>query len=197
MPMTTLDGRAFGKFVAAGTYFLGKYRDVLNDLNVFPVPTARAALREAAAVRDGPVSVVAAAVAKGSLLGAWGNSGVILSQMFRGFAHFVRHRESIDTFQLAVAMKDALRDLLAPHGDSLIVAGSRPMLKVHVHTGRPADLSLAADEPGIASLYYGEKQKERDAQRYAAELGDRFDGVTVEYYFGGQTDNEYWVSFER
>jgi hypothetical protein len=46
------------------------------------------------------------------------------------------------------------------------------------------------------TLYYGGKQKERDAERCAAELGARFAGVTVEYYYGGQADNEYWVSFE-
>ena len=38
MAVTHLDGRAFEKFIAAGTYFLRKYRGVLNDLNVFPVP---------------------------------------------------------------------------------------------------------------------------------------------------------------
>jgi hypothetical protein len=118
MAMTTLDGRAFGKFVAAGTYFLRKYRSVVNDLNVFPVPdgdtgsnlylTARAALREAAGKRGQPLSAVAAAVAQGSLYGARGNSGVILSQMFRGFAHAVRHRDAIDTFGLAMAMNDAV-----------------------------------------------------------------------------------------
>jgi DAK2 domain fusion protein YloV len=118
MAVTTLDGRAFGKFVAAGTYFLRKYRGVLNDLNVFPVPdgdtgsnmylTARAALREAHKVRNAPLSTVAAAAAQGSLLGARGNSGVILSQMLRGFAHTVRHRDAIDTFQCSVAMKDAV-----------------------------------------------------------------------------------------
>jgi DAK2 domain fusion protein YloV len=452
---------------------------------------------------------VAAAAAQGSLLGARGNSGVILSQMFRGFAHNVRRRESIDAFQLAVALNDAvaasraaltkpvegtiitvaqvaateayrlalketdlyrlmsgvvraandalertpeqlpalaeagvvdagaagfcyfiegalrflpagavratafprrplrsrvftqqqvvgeyrfctefvltdarveahaLRDLLEPHGNSLIVAGSRPTLKVHVHTGRPEDVqtlaarhgtltrlkiedmaqqhrllvvdvapqafgvaavvpgegferiarelgadvtipmphganpsvqellvgvnatltsrvyllandpnvalaarevdaltekdvtvvptrdivrglaallalggrdavpaagaleaaiasvgaaavffagtgapaalvdgrpvtapslgevltavveSLSAGEPGTATLYYGAKQKEHDAERYAAELGARFAGVTVEYYYGGQADREYWVAFER
>ncbi|HEY5349634.1 MAG TPA: DAK2 domain-containing protein, partial [Candidatus Lustribacter sp.] len=116
--MTTLDGRAFGKLVAAGTYFLRKYRDVLNDLNVFPVPdgdtgsnmylTARAALREAAAVRNAPLSVVAAAMAQGSLFGARGNSGVILSQLFGGFAQHVRGRESVDTRQFAAATKAAV-----------------------------------------------------------------------------------------
>jgi hypothetical protein len=118
MAVTTLDGRAFEKFVAAGTYFLRKYRGVLNDLNVFPVPdgdtgsnmflTAKAALREARTVRDQPLAAVAAAAAHGSLLGARGNSGVILSQMLRGFAHSVRHREAIDTFQLSLAMREAV-----------------------------------------------------------------------------------------
>jgi DAK2 domain fusion protein YloV len=118
--VTSLDGRAFEKFFAAGTYFLRKYRGVLNDLNVFPVPdgdtgsnmylTAKAALREAqrVAAPGVPLHVVAEAAAHGSLLGARGNSGVILSQLLRGFAHNVRHRSAIDTFQLAIAMKDAV-----------------------------------------------------------------------------------------
>jgi DAK2 domain fusion protein YloV len=118
MAVTQLDGRAFEKFVAAGTYFLRKYRGVLDDLNVFPVPdgdtgsnmflTAKAALTEASKVRTGTLAIVAAAAAKGSLLGARGNSGVILSQMLRGFAHSVRHRTSIDTFQLSLGMREAV-----------------------------------------------------------------------------------------
>ena len=118
MAVTQLDGRAFEKFVAAGTYFLRKYRGVLNDLNVFPVPdgdtgsnmflTAKSALIEAHKVRGDVLSVVAAAAANGSLLGARGNSGVILSQMLRGFAHSVRHRDTIDTFQLSLGMKEAV-----------------------------------------------------------------------------------------
>ena len=139
MAVTQLDGRAFEKFVAAGTYFLRKYRGVLNDLNVFPVPdgdtgsnmylTARAALREAHPVREGTLSVVAAAAANGSLLGARGNSGVILSQMLRGFAHSVRHREAIDTFQLSLAMREAVAAARAAltkpvEGTILSVAGA-------------------------------------------------------------------------
>lgn len=118
MAVTSLDGRAFEKFVAAGTYFLRKYRGVLDDLNVFPVPdgdtgsnmylTAKSALDAARKVCREPLHVVALAAANGSLLGARGNSGVILSQMLRGFAHNVRHRDAIDTFGVAVAMKDAV-----------------------------------------------------------------------------------------
>jgi len=139
MAVTQLDGRAFEKFVAAGTYFLRKYRGVLNDLNVFPVPdgdtgsnmylTARAALHDARPVRAGTLSVVAAAAAHGSLLGARGNSGVILSQMLRGFAHSVRHRDTIDTFQLSLAMREAVAAARAAltkpvEGTILSVAGA-------------------------------------------------------------------------
>lgn len=118
LTVTTLDGQGFSRFVAAGTYFLKKYRSVLDDLNVFPVPdgdtgsnlylTVKAALLEAARVRDQPLGVVAAAAASGGLLGARGNSGVIFSQMLRGFAHSVRHRERIDTLELAEAMREAV-----------------------------------------------------------------------------------------
>jgi uncharacterized protein len=116
--VTSLDGRAYAKFLAAGTYFLRKYRSVLNDLNVFPVPdgdtgtnmylTVRSAMLEASKVGGTNLAEVAAAAAQGSLMGARGNSGVIISQMLRGFAHHVRHRSEIDTFVLATAMREAV-----------------------------------------------------------------------------------------
>ncbi|HEY5425076.1 MAG TPA: DAK2 domain-containing protein, partial [Candidatus Tumulicola sp.] len=118
MDVIALDGRGYAKFLAAGTYFLRKYRQVLNDLNVFPVPdgdtgtnmylTLRAATLETAKLRDdAPLSEVAAQAAQGSLMGARGNSGVIVSQMLRGFAHHVRNRSEIDTFVLATGMRAA------------------------------------------------------------------------------------------
>lgn len=119
MDVTTLDGRAYAKFITAGSYFLRKYRQVLNDLNVFPVPdgdtgtnmylTCRQAALEAGKVQDGPLSEVAAAAARGALMGARGNSGVIISQMLRGFAHHVRHRTEIDTFMLATGMREGVQ----------------------------------------------------------------------------------------
>ncbi|MBC5816415.1 MAG: DAK2 domain-containing protein [Candidatus Eremiobacteraeota bacterium] len=118
MDITALDGRGYAKFVIAGTYFLKKYRSVLNDLNVFPVPdgdtgtnmylTVRSAALEAGKCRSANLAEVAAAAAQGSLMGARGNSGVIISQMLRGFAHHVRHRSEIDTFTLATGMREAV-----------------------------------------------------------------------------------------
>jgi DAK2 domain fusion protein YloV len=119
MDVTALDGRAYAKFITAGSYFLRKYRQVLNDLNVFPVPdgdtgtnmylTCRQAALEVGKVHDQSLSEVAAAAAEGALMGARGNSGVIISQMLRGFAHHVRHRSEIDTFVLATGMREAVQ----------------------------------------------------------------------------------------
>jgi uncharacterized protein len=113
-----LDGRGFAKFLAAGAYFLRKYRTVLNDLNVFPVPdgdtgtnmylTLRSASLAAGHGHGEPLGKVAARAAEGSLMGARGNSGVITSQMLRGFAHHVRNRSEIDTFMLATGMREGV-----------------------------------------------------------------------------------------
>jgi DAK2 domain fusion protein YloV len=117
--VTTCDGKRFSDFLVSGTYFLRMYRTIINDLNVFPVPdgdtgtnmflTVRSAMIEARKQRSNDLSNVAAAAAQGSLMGARGNSGVIISQMFRGFAHSVRHWESIGTVDFASAMGEAVQ----------------------------------------------------------------------------------------
>lgn len=137
--VTTCDGRRFSDFVVAGTYFLRKYRTVINDLNVFPVPdgdtgtnmffTVRSAMIEARKARTDDLSKVAAAAAQGALMGARGNSGVIISQMFRGFAHAVRHKEFVRTIEFSSALGEAVqaarRALLKPvEGTILSVAAA-------------------------------------------------------------------------
>ncbi|MBV8726493.1 MAG: DAK2 domain-containing protein, partial [Candidatus Eremiobacteraeota bacterium] len=79
MDVRVLDGQGYAKFIVAGTYFLKKYRGVLNDLNVFPVPdgdtgtnmflTVRSAALQASRARDQGLAEVAAAAAEGSLMG--------------------------------------------------------------------------------------------------------------------------------
>ena len=89
-----------------------------DRMPVFPVPdgdtgtnmylTVRSAMLEAGKLNTRNLAEVAAAAAQGSLMGARGNSGVIISQMLRGFAHHVRHRSEIDTFVLATAMREGV-----------------------------------------------------------------------------------------
>jgi DAK2 domain fusion protein YloV len=166
--VTALDGRAFGKFVAAGTYFLRKYRGVLDDLNVFPVPdgdtgsnmylTARSALAELPKVRGGPLSAVAEAIAQGSLLGARGNSGVIFSQMLRGFAHNVRHRPAIDTLDLALAMREAV----AAARSALMKPVEGTILSVATAAAEAA-FTLSAHEPDMVRIAGGIVRAAADA----------------------------------
>ncbi len=109
----------FADFVVAGTYFLRKYRSVINDLNVFPVPdgdtgtnmlfTVRSAMLAARRAPSHRLADVAAAAAQGALMGARGNSGVIMSQMFRGFAQSVRDRDFIETCDLPQALQAAVQ----------------------------------------------------------------------------------------
>jgi uncharacterized protein len=157
--VTRCGGRAFFRFLVAGTSFLRKYRSVVNDLNVFPVPdgdtgtnmylTVRSAMLEARRSLTDDLAAVAAAAATGSLMGARGNSGVIISQMFRGFAHAVRHRQSIETRDLASAMQDgvhaARQALLKPvEGTILSVAAA----------AANAAFRAAASEPDFFSVLH-------------------------------------------
>ncbi|MGH2535018.1 MAG: DAK2 domain-containing protein [Thermomicrobiales bacterium] len=114
------DGQALLVGLTAATDWLTANRDHVNALNVFPVPdgdtgtnmalTMRAALDEALKLpaddRD-DAGQVAAKAAHGALMGARGNSGVILSQVFRGFARVIAGREEIDGRDLACALDSA------------------------------------------------------------------------------------------
>jgi hypothetical protein len=97
--------------IAAGYAWLERHKEIVNALNVFPVPdgdtgtnmflTMRAAWREIDHSEDDDISHIAQAVAQGALMGARGNSGVILSQILRGMAHAFRHKPAITAHDLA------------------------------------------------------------------------------------------------
>lgn len=105
--------------IQAAASWLDVNKEGVDALNVFPVPdgdtgtnmylTLQAAVREVEKVRDNSVSRVADAAAQGSLMGARGNSGVILSQFFRGFARAISGKESIDATWLAKGFNGAVR----------------------------------------------------------------------------------------
>ena len=120
----------------AGAEALSQQADALNAINVFPVPdgdtgtnmslTMRAALDEMQ--RSGPdgVAAVASAAAHGALMGAKGNSGVILSQIVDGFSAAFRGREAVDAGALAAALErgrqEAYRVISAPREGTILTA---------------------------------------------------------------------------
>ncbi|MCR4401919.1 MAG: DAK2 domain-containing protein [Firmicutes bacterium] len=112
-----LDAGDLARAIAAGTEWLGANKEFVNSLNVFPVPdgdtgtnmhlTLLSAVREAEKAGGTTLSEVADAAAMGSLMGARGNSGVILSQLLRGFAKGVEGKAQLRAQDLAQALQSA------------------------------------------------------------------------------------------
>lgn len=102
--------------IISGANNLENNKGPINALNVFPVPdgdtgtnmslTMQSAVREIKAARDSAVHTVAEAASNGSLMGARGNSGVILSQIWRGFAKALKNQETVDSKALANALTE-------------------------------------------------------------------------------------------
>lgn len=110
-----IDGLVFKEMVIAGTAMLEKNRELIDALNVFPVPdgdtgtnmslTMKSTIKEINGHDQTSVGLVAEAVAKGALKGARGNSGVILSQVWRGFARALEGADVLTPVLFAQALK--------------------------------------------------------------------------------------------
>ena len=110
------DGKAFRDALGAGMVWLERHIDLVNSLNVYPVPdgdtgtnmflTMQAALKETASLPHLTVSTVAQAVAHGALMGARGNSGVILSQLLRGMSKVLVDAEELTPLAFAKALEE-------------------------------------------------------------------------------------------
>ncbi len=113
----TCDGAQLRRLAQAGLAWLEQNVPHVNALNVFPVPdgdtgtnmfhTMRAAVDRAAETETDHAGVVASALSHGALMGARGNSGVILSQIWRGLANNIKDKPSIGPLDLAAALKEA------------------------------------------------------------------------------------------
>lgn len=118
METTTINARLCAKMFLAGAKNLEANKEWINELNVFPVPdgdtgtnmtmTIMSAAREVAALEEPDMKTLAKAISSGSLRGARGNSGVILSQLFRGFTKGIRDYDEIDAVILANAFQKAV-----------------------------------------------------------------------------------------
>jgi len=115
--LTFIDGTMLKKAFIAAANFLEKNKEEVNSLNVFPVPdgdtgtnmhlTIKSAVNQVLKVDDSSVGKIALAASNGSLMGARGNSGVILSQLFRGFANSLKGKDTADVVDIANAFKQA------------------------------------------------------------------------------------------
>ena len=117
MVINTIDASMLKKMFLAGSQRLDSKKEWINELNVFPVPdgdtgtnmtmTIMSAAREVQAIENPTMENLSKAISQGALRGARGNSGVILSQLFRGFCKEIKEAEYIDAHILAMALDHA------------------------------------------------------------------------------------------
>lgn len=118
MGLNTIDAKMLAKMFLAGAKNLENKKEWINELNVFPVPdgdtgtnmsmTIMSAAKEVAAIESPDMVSLAKAISSGSLRGARGNSGVILSQLFRGFTKVIREYDNVNVAILASACDKAV-----------------------------------------------------------------------------------------
>lgn len=115
--MEFLDGQGLIKAIHYAAAYLETNKEEVNRLNVFPVPdgdtgtnmslTIHSAAKNASSADGQSVEVVAKAISSGALMGARGNSGVVLSQLLRGFYEGCKNRKTLSVSQLAGCMKSS------------------------------------------------------------------------------------------
>lgn len=118
MNIKTIDASVIQKCFLAGANAIDAQKEVINDLNVFPVPdgdtgtnmtmTIMSAAKEVASLDNPDMKSLCKAISGGSLRGARGNSGVILSQLLRGFTKEIAKEDEVDVDLLARAMERAV-----------------------------------------------------------------------------------------
>src|SRR5438105_3285173 len=184
-----VDGPLFKRALLGSLSWLGANHEEVNRLNVFPVPdgdtgtnmllTLQSAGEDIRESEAREISKIAALAAHGSLMGARGNSGVILSQIFRGFAKHVQGRQQLTPAEPAAAKAGAaqaalelpeegwgycteflieggdmdvekIREEIAAMGNSALIVGDPDLIRVHVHTNEPTKVLAYAS--GIGNL---------------------------------------------
>ncbi|WP_069840338.1 DAK2 domain-containing protein [Bacillus sp. F56] len=115
MSIRTLDGRTFAEMIHAGAQNLSQNASAVDALNVFPVPdgdtgtnmnlSMTSGAREVEQMDTDDIGKVGSALSKGLLMGARGNSGVILSQLFRGFSKSIESKKEINSLEFAAALQ--------------------------------------------------------------------------------------------
>lgn len=138
MATKTINVDMLAKMFLAGAQNIEGKKEFINELNVFPVPdgdtgtnmslTIMAAAKEVAALDKPVMKDLAKAISSGSLRGARGNSGVILSQLLRGFTKAIREEKEIDTIALAAACtrakETAYKAVMKPKEGTILTVAS-------------------------------------------------------------------------
>ncbi len=167
MNLTNINGKLFKKMIIAAYNELNANKQLLDSLNVFPVPdgdtgtnmslTMLAAAKEVEKLENPNVYEVAKAASNGSLRGARGNSGVILSQLFRGFAKGLEGKQAINADDLAFAFikasETAYKAVMKPkEGTILTIAAAISEKAIECSYGTDNIVQICQDVLGYANI---------------------------------------------
>lgn len=168
MGLNVIDAKMLSKMFLAGAKNLEHKKEWINELNVFPVPdgdtgtnmsmTIMSAAKEVAAIAEPDMVSLAKAISSGSLRGARGNSGVILSQLFRGFTKVIREYDEINVAILASACEKAVetayKAVMKPKEGTILTVAKGAAKRAN-------DLAMAGEKD--LEVFIGEIIKEADA----------------------------------
>jgi len=166
--LNVIDAKMLSKMFLAGAKNLEHKKEWINELNVFPVPdgdtgtnmsmTILSAAKEVAAIEKPDMVSLAKAISSGSLRGARGNSGVILSQLFRGFTKVIKEYDEINVAILASAcdkaVETAYKAVMKPKEGTILTVAKGAAKRAN-------DLAMAGEKD--LEVFIGEIIKEADA----------------------------------
>lgn len=160
MEITSINTEVLSKMFLAGAKNLDAKKEWINELNVFPVPdgdtgtnmsmTIMSAAREVSALENPTMAQLSKAISSGSLRGARGNSGVILSQLFRGFCKVIASYDEVtvsvlsDAFQKAV--ETAYKAVMKPKEGTILTVAKGAADKALEMVDETEDLVVFCDE---------------------------------------------------
>lgn len=167
MGLNVIDAKMFSRMFLAGAKNLEQKKEWINELNVFPVPdgdtgtnmsmTIMSAAKEVAAIGKPDMASLAKAISTGSLRGARGNSGVILSQLFRGFAKVIKEYDEINVAIFASAcdkaVETAYKAVMKPKEGTILTVAKGAAKRAN-------DLAMAGEKD--LEVFIGEVIKEAE-----------------------------------
>jgi uncharacterized protein len=154
--ITKLDGKRFAEMILAGASHLSNNAKMVDALNVFPVPDGDTGTNMNLSMTSGAKEVksnvsdhigkVGVALSKGLLMGARGNSGVILSQIFRGFSKSIEKLDSISSIEFANAMEagveTAYKAVMKPVEGTILTVAKDAAKKAVAESKKQPDITL-------------------------------------------------------
>ncbi|SET00474.1 DAK2 domain-containing protein [[Clostridium] polysaccharolyticum] len=160
MAIKLIDAPLLQKAFLAGAKSIELKKDYINELNVFPVPdgdtgtnmtlTIMSAAKEVNNIDNPTIVNIAKAISSGSLRGARGNSGVILSQLFRGFTREIMDKDAVDVPALAKALERAVetayKAVMKPKEGTILTVAKAGAAKAEEIAGKTDDIICFCEE---------------------------------------------------